>query len=157
MLKETGTVIAVDHDGLWVETLKQSTCAKCAVKSGCGQQLMSKLSPSSHSMTLVKAIFSEYSANDVWEEGDQVILGVNESALVLAALLAYGVPLVGLIVGALVGERFGFLQSNDMSSLFGAIVGLLCGGAVVKFHSRFVQDKSVFHAYVLGRAIGISQ
>lgn len=155
MLKETGTVIAIDRDGLWVETLKQSTCAKCAAKSGCGQQLMSKLAPS-HNMTFIKALYGPSVRDEIWREGDKVVLGVNENALVYAALLAYGLPIGFMLLGAFLGERFSFLQSNDVSSLVGALVGLLCGGIFVKFHSRFARDKSVFQAYVLGRVISVS-
>lgn len=55
MLYETGKVVAVDSDGLWLETLKKSTCAQCSAKAGCGQQLLAKSALSN--MTFIKALF----------------------------------------------------------------------------------------------------
>ena len=40
MLTETGRVVAVDDDGLWVETVRRSTCNACGVRQGCGHGLL---------------------------------------------------------------------------------------------------------------------
>ena len=42
MLTETGKVIAIEDDGLWVETLQLSACAQCAARQGCGQRVLAK-------------------------------------------------------------------------------------------------------------------
>ncbi len=153
MLKETGTVVAVDNDGLWVETMQQSTCAKCSAKQGCGQQLLNKLSPSQN-MTFIKALFTDSSRHHIWVSGDTAVLGVNEHALVFAALLAYGLPLAFMIAGIGVGGYWGGGLSNDLHTVSGALVGLIIGGVIVKLHGLFIRDDSVFQAYVLDKLIG---
>ncbi len=154
MLKETGTVVAVEEDGLWVETLKLSTCAKCAAKQGCGQRLLGSLSPASN-MTFIKAFFTESSRNDVWQTGDQVVLGVEENALVVAAILAYCVPLAGFLVGLFMAANvFG---TGDAGTAVGALLGLAGGGLLVKSYSRVARSKDVFQAYVLNKAIAVQE
>ena len=44
MLVETGRVVAVDPDGVWVETIRQSTCGSCAAQQGCGHSLLNRIS-----------------------------------------------------------------------------------------------------------------
>lgn len=55
VLYETGRVVAVDGDGLWLETLKKSTCGQCSARAGCGQQLLAKSALTN--MTFIKAFF----------------------------------------------------------------------------------------------------
>ena len=56
MLKESGKVVSIEDDGLWVETIQQSTCGSCRAKKGCGQQLLSKIGV--HSAN-IKAVFDK--------------------------------------------------------------------------------------------------
>ena len=42
MLVETGRVVAVEEDSLWVETIRQSTCGSCAAQKGCGHGLLNR-------------------------------------------------------------------------------------------------------------------
>lgn len=152
MLKETGTVVAVESDGLWVETLKQSACAKCSAKQGCGQQLMSRLSPAEN-MTYIKAIYTDTTKKQAWETGDQAVLAVEENALVFAALLSYGLPLLGMMAGILMGAKLGGALSNDLYTAFGALLGLLFGGGAVRLHSLYTKGKAVFQPHVIAKGI----
>ncbi len=154
MLKETGTVVAVEADGLWVETLKQSACAKCAAKQGCGQRLLGSLSPGSN-MTFIKALFTEVSREEKWLNGDQVVLGVEENALVLAAVLAYCVPLLGFMLGMLIAVHA--FDAGDVVAAIGAFVGLGVGAMLVKVYSLSARRKDVFQAYVLNKAIHLQE
>ena len=43
MISETGRIVAIETDGLWVETIQRSTCGSCAAEKGCGQSLMARL------------------------------------------------------------------------------------------------------------------
>jgi sigma-E factor negative regulatory protein RseC len=43
MILETGVVVAVESDGLWVETIQKSACEVCVAEKGCGQKFLSKL------------------------------------------------------------------------------------------------------------------
>lgn len=152
MLKETGRVVAVEKDGLWVETLKQSACGACAARHGCGQKLLMTPSKSSN-ITFIKALFEDQSSQQDWAVGDNAILGVSENALVWAALIAYGIPLLFLVIGAYGGTKLGSASSQELMSVVGAICGLLIGGLSVRIHQCFSQKKSFYQAYVVGKTL----
>lgn len=165
MLKESGRVVAIDKDGLWVETLKTSTCAKCVAKSGCGQNLAAKLIPSQN-MTLIKAFFKKSEdtnedgavghaeESERWQVGDTAIIGVAENALLSAALFAYGIPLALMIVGVLLSQLFPpSITPSDLQAALGAVIGLFAGGFFVKLWSRRRSDDGFFHAHVISHAI----
>ena len=43
MIVETGTVVAIESDGLWVETIQKTACEACVAQKGCGTRVLSKL------------------------------------------------------------------------------------------------------------------
>lgn len=57
--------------------------------------------------------------------GDAVTLHVSGSALLAAAAIAYGLPLAGLLAGALLGH---VLVPGDLGGVTTALVGLVGGG-----------------------------
>ena len=95
MLTENAKVVAIDDDGLWVETLKQSACGACSAKSGCGQHVLTKYLSE---MTCIKARFGGSPSRRIWKLGDEVEIGVEENAVAVSALLVYLLPLTCLIV-----------------------------------------------------------
>jgi len=42
-LMETGRVVAVEADAVWIEADRSSACGRCAARAGCGQGALSKL------------------------------------------------------------------------------------------------------------------
>lgn len=170
MLQETGRVVAIDEDGLWLETLKKSVCGQCAAKSGCGQQLLAKASASN--MTFVKALFPDYTSNssgtngrrielesnssridlsiapDKWKEGDIALVEIDEDVLVRAALIAYILPLLFMILTAWVSSMF---LSQDILIAIMAFLGLVFGGVIVSWLARNGNQRG-FHAQVVGKA-----
>lgn len=153
MLSEVGKVVAVEEDGLWVETHQQSACSQCRAKHGCGQKLLAG-GPSEQ--TLVKALFNAQSPNCIWTVGDAVQIGIEERALVTGAFIAYFLPLVAMVLLVLVGV--GFSVSDKVLPFF-AIAGLILGGCFVKLHSTKQREviagggASCYQAIVLGRSL----
>ena len=152
MITETGEVVAIEEDGLWVETLKQSACSQCAAKAGCGQKLLADKLPGAE-MTFIKALYSPTSRNESWHLGDKAVLGIEESALVKGALLAYLVPLVAMVLGASLAHQI-FL--SELLSVFGAVLGLLVGGLWVRHHSRQADSQSTYQPVVIAKVISNS-
>lgn len=58
--------------------------------------------------------------------GDNVVLGLDERALLRAAASLYGLPLAGLLAGSLLGAVLGG-SANDAAVLAGSISGLAAG------------------------------
>lgn len=123
MLSESGKVVGVDADGLWVETLNASACGQCRVRSGCGQKLLASFGGQS---TVVKALLQD-SDNEIWKLGDEVIIGLHEQALVLGALRVYMLPLALMIVAVGIAHTLSLSESAQI--IFG-LAGLLLGGCL---------------------------
>lgn len=93
MLIEKGKVIRLENKAAWVMTAHMSTCNACKAQAGCGQNLMNRLLGSSAD---IRARIDPAYADLV--VGDQVEIGIEEGAVVAASLLAYGLPLLSLIL-----------------------------------------------------------
>ena len=128
MIKESGRVVAVERDSLWVETVQQSSCNSCAAKSGCGQGLMAKWGlQSSHIRVLLAG-----RGNDAYPIGSRVEFGVPEAVVVNGSLLVYLLPLLGLVIGAGLGELW---SATESASLWSGLLGFVLAGTVVRWHA----------------------
>ena len=148
MIKESGQVIAIDEDGLWVETLKQSACASCAAKAGCGQNMMSRVLGESN-FTHIKADFRQSESFQEWQVGDEVEIGVTERALLLSSIFSYLFPLVGLFV--LLGVTVS-INENELLAVMSAFVGLVLGGFATNYITRFFNADD-FRPLYLGKKL----
>jgi len=148
MLKETGKVISIDADGLWVETLNASACGQCRARAGCGQKLLAGYGQSSSS---IKALFTSLPQTHIWQVGDSVEIGIDESTLVKSAMLAYILPLLFMVLGVILAHHF---FQTEFASVLGAASGLIVGGGCIaqvlkKNKACSVQGEHQFHAVVL--------
>jgi sigma-E factor negative regulatory protein RseC len=126
MILETGKVVAVESDGLWVETIQKSACEACVAEKGCGQKFLSKLAGKT---TSIRVLLNNHSRQH-FSVGQSVTIGIPEDVIVLASLLVYLLPIFGAVAGAaLVG-------GGDLQSIAGAFGGLLLGGWLVRLHSK---------------------
>ena len=97
MLTETGRVVALEEDGIWVETIRKSTCGTCAVRKGCGHGLLNRMTdgrtgyirvlPGSHPIDTIRV-------------NDQVLVGIPEEIILRGSFIAYVVPVLGMLLGA---------------------------------------------------------
>lgn len=147
MLTENARVVAIESDGLWVETLKQSACNACSAKSGCGQHLLGKYV---RDLTCIKARFLNNQHNASWKPGDEVKIAVEENALVANALLIYLLPLLCLLVLVILGHALALPEVLVALSGFG---GLLTGALLIKFFYPFLLKRKLrtLDVVVLGR------
>ena len=70
--------------------------------------------------------------------GDRVVIGIDEVALLQAALVVYGLPLLLLFMGAAIGE-FGFSAGEPVTVLcctLGLLIGILGSGWFSRCYSR---------------------
>ena len=127
-MTENGKVIAVKGEQVWISVERSSACGKCSAQSGCGQGLMSKILPTQN---LVFSIISQQSV----KEGDEVELGLDDSAVLGASWLLYGLPLSLMLVLALVAGAV--LQWSELAQVGAALFGLVLGFAGVSWYGRF--------------------
>jgi len=129
MVEEQAVVVGVDNEVAMLEVIRRAPCSLCGQTRGCGISLWGKLFR--HRPHIFRA------ANQVKARvGDLVIVGIEEQALLQGSLLAYGVPLVALMAGALLAMTFWVADGNrDAGAILGAVLGLVVGLVWVKGHA----------------------
>lgn len=145
MLIEQGTIVEIADSELVVQVIQQSTCGSCAAQKGCGQGVLAKYLSGSQ---FVRVTLKQRPATDFYV-GEQVELGVEESAMLRAAFLVYLVPLLLLIAGATLGNLI-----SEPFAIFMGLSGLVVGGIYVRKQSlRKVDDPRYSPVVVDDRAI----
>lgn len=66
--------------------------------------------------------------------GERVTLVLPETMLLLAAAIAYLIPILGLIAGALAARLL--VGADELAELIGAVLGLLAGMAAARLLAR---------------------
>lgn len=128
MLKETGRVVAVEPDALWVETIQQSTCGSCSAKSGCGQSLLSKLGVKP---TYIRVLLDGRDSNQYCID-QSVTIGIPNDVVVKSSLLIYLMPLLLMIVFS--GFAHTYIE-NELVSISTGLVALLIGGLLIRYYT----------------------
>lgn len=134
MITETGRVVAVESDCVWVETIRKSTCNSCSAQKACGHGLMNKVEAGR--LNHVRALLAGVPA-DQFAINDVVRISIPEQVLVQGALLVYLLPLMTLLGGGLFASHF---WGGDAIAAIGALLGLGIGFALVKWHSIYSHD-----------------
>ena len=124
MIEQTATVVSVESGYAWV--MPQQTaggCGGCASKKSC----TSSASPfdfmrkEPQKMRVLNPSYAR--------PGDVVVVGVQGEALVMYSLLAYMLPLLGMLVMAIMGRElaaFGGVTS-EVITVFSGLLGLVGG------------------------------
>ena len=127
MIVETGTVVAIESDGLWVETIQKTACEACVAQKGCGTRVLSKLTGKTNR---IRVLLGRHSAGAI-VIGQDVDIAIPEDVIVKGSLLVYLLPLICAVSGAWLAGAAG-----DIGSILGALCGLLAGGLMVNLHSK---------------------
>ena len=138
MLIETGRVVALEPDALWVETIRQSTCGSCAASKGCGHGLLNRIADGRTGY--VRVLFGATAAGRCAVD-DQVRIGIPEQVILRGSLIVYMLPLLCMLAGAAGADSL-WPASAELAAVGGALVGLLLGFALVRLHAwRHRQDR----------------
>ena len=127
MIVETGTVVAIESDSLWVETIQKTACEACVAQKGCGTRVLSKLTGKTNR---IRVLLGRHSAGAI-VIGQDVDIAIPEDVIVKGSLLVYLLPLICAVSGAWLAGAAG-----DIGSILGALCGLMAGGLMVNLHSK---------------------
>lgn len=142
MIEQTGKVVAVEGEFAWVATLRESACGKCQSSQTCGTGVISKLFNSArHDSKVVNRLGAQ--------QGDSVVIGIDEKTVIRSALIVYMLPLLTLIVAALVADTL--FQSSEWITALGGGLGLLSGLIFVRWFNQRIQHNPRYHAVLLRR------
>lgn len=129
-----GRVVKVKKGMAYVSTQRETGCSGCQTQKGCGTSVLAQLfSPKSTTPIQVINVLGA-------KVGDDVILSMDESHLIKHSLMGYGVPLLGLFVGAIlfqvVLDTLFQIPAEDGSAMLGGLIGLFLGWGVTKKYYR---------------------
>ncbi|HEC18098.1 MAG TPA: Fis family transcriptional regulator [Gammaproteobacteria bacterium] len=151
MIEEHAQVIALDeHDSVWVETQRRSACGQCAANKGCGTATLSKVLGNKRSR--VRTLNPRATPVMV---GDEVVIGINEQALVRGSLVLYMLPLLFLFVFAFLGELLSaqlLVTNPDILPIVLGFLGLLLGFVWVRGFTRRIANDPRYQPVLLRRA-----
>ena len=127
MITESGRVVAVSGNTVWVQTIRQSACQSCSARSGCGQRVLAAASGGRANQ--VQVLNSLHAG-----VGDDVTLGIAEQALLQASLLVYALPLLLMVAASMAASQL--VPGSDGVAIVAAGLGLGAGFLVAKLWQR---------------------
>ena len=122
MIENEAVVIRVEQQHAWVKIRPHTPCGSCDPETGCKTVAMTRLFRGD------KQDFCVSNPLDA-QPGDLVRVAVADGVLLKSAMLGYGLPLVGLLVGAAIGQLAYAQVLGDFSALLGAVLG--CAAAML--------------------------
>jgi sigma-E factor negative regulatory protein RseC len=93
IIEEPGVIVSLDGNYASVAPLSHTGCQSCASSGSCGTSLLAPLFGSKK-----RLLVAENTINA--RPGDEITIGLNRTALVVASLMVYLLPLVVLILAA---------------------------------------------------------
>jgi sigma-E factor negative regulatory protein RseC len=150
MIEQTATVVSVEHGYAWVmPQQKEGSCGACSSKSSCGasSSILDFRRGKSDSGTQKMRVLNPLYARP----GDQVIVGIQGDGLVVFSVLAYMLPLLGLILFAILGNAvFGWLGvQGEAGAILGGAAGLLGGLRFANMLAKHSLRSSAFQPVIL--------
>jgi len=142
VIEQRGKVVEVEDGLVWVSYVRQTACQSCKSESVCGNSYMEKWA--SGKITHIPALNSL-----TLKTGDEVVIGIDEHAVLKASVFVYAMPILFLLAGAVVGNS---LSANDLGSGVGGLLGLAAGFLGVHLHSLFHRHNSQYSPVVLREA-----
>jgi len=128
MLRESGRIVALESNAVWVETIRSSLCGSCAARAGCGHGVLAR---ASNSRGLIRAHESDSVAAVDCAVNDEVEIELPESAVLRGSLWLYGMPITAAIIGAVVGDRY-----SEYAAMLGFLAGLLAAFYTIRIWTR---------------------
>lgn len=124
MIETPARVTRTEGDGAWVISEAPSSCGACGGK-GCGSSVFNRLwhpdNPEFHVANPIGAL-----------PGDAVVVGLPEGSLLQASLWGYLAPLLGVLLGAGMGQWLGGPDYGEPAAALGGLMALLLAGLWLK-------------------------
>lgn len=154
MIEEHAQVIALEQNNdVWVETQRRSACGQCAANKGCGTATLAKVLGNKRSQ--VRTLNPNETTVVV---GDEVVIGIDEQALVRGSLAIYTLPLLSLFVFGLLGQVLStqlLMTNHDILPIVLGLSGLLLGFVWVRRFTRGIADDARYQPVLLRRVLPV--
>lgn len=137
MEKVTGKIVALHGRTATVLVKSASVCHRCAAGKGCGAGIFQSADKTRYMQIEIPDGMS-------FRQGDNVDLQIGVRHLLRAALLAYGLPLITMMITLLLLQIAG-LGTRDLIGIVAAGAGLLGGLAIGR---AFLRRESICDQFV---------
>jgi sigma-E factor negative regulatory protein RseC len=148
MIEETARIVRVDHEFAFVETQQRAPCGSCQSTGSCSTTVLAGLfKRRPNELKVLNAIDAK--------PGEQVVIGIQEGALVKISLLVYLIPLVGILAGAIIVQQtVGYLKLSmgELPQVVGGLLGLIGGLMLLQRFALKRDHDPGFQAVILRRA-----
>ena len=134
LITERARVLRVVDGVAWVQCESQAGCARCAAGQGCGGGLFAKLLRGR--LQELPVVLPHGRERDPLA-GEWLLIGLSTSAVQSASMLMYGLPLAGLLLGAVAGSA---LLANDLVALLGGMAGMVAGLLLARGRAGRIAD-----------------
>jgi len=131
LVEGIAVVISVDADIAWMEPEQTSSCGGCASAKACG------VKTGGLEGRLKARRFPMRNTADL-RVGERVVVGIPEDALLRASLVAYAIPLLGMVGGSMVVN---LTIGGDVATAIAAVVGLGLGILVARGRAKVLSAK----------------
>ncbi len=145
MIEEKAVVIKSEDGVAWVQTGRKTACGGCSLNKGCGVSVLERML--GERVMLLKAL-DPISTH----QGDEVVIGIRESALVKGSVVVYILPLLAMILFAMLGSTvvapwLGLPLEGTSIVMGGAGLGVGFWG--VSLFSRRIRQDSDYQPVIL--------
>jgi sigma-E factor negative regulatory protein RseC len=124
MIDVTGTIVGLDGEYAMIR-MDETGCGRCHEEGGCGGNNLGKMLCSTpQTFRVLNPARSPVGAH--------VTVSIAEGALRRTAMLAYGLPLLALFLGAFSG----LLLAGDVGAIAGSLFGLFGAWGAVRYTLR---------------------
>ncbi|MGB4467079.1 MAG: SoxR reducing system RseC family protein [Azovibrio sp.] len=134
--EQTGRVTGLEGEFALIQ-LEGGGCGRCHEQGGCGGQQLTQMFCSTPRQYRVRNPLGA-------RPGDQVSIILPAGALSRYATLAYGLPLLGLIGGAVLGQALG----GDSGALSGGLSGVVVAACLMRRRIRGMAGKMPGEPYI---------
>lgn len=147
MVEEKAVVVAIEDQAAWVETQRKAVCDACGVNKGCGTAVIARVLGNRRSRLKVS------NGGFALRVGDEVLIGLQEHALLRGSLIVYGLPLLLMIGAALTADytvlSWWGVRSDVLDSACGA-AGFAAGLLWLRRFSAHIADDPRYQPVILG-------
>lgn len=127
MIEKAARVVSVEGDRAVLTLQRQSACGSCQARKGCGSAALGSLFDRQDSVVALNTLNAQ--------TGDDVVIGIDDSALIGSAAQMYLVPLVLMILGAVASSAVLPFEA-DAAALPGALIGLFGGFILARRYGK---------------------
>jgi sigma-E factor negative regulatory protein RseC len=148
MIEETAKVVRVEGEYAFVETEQRASCGSCQSQGSCSTTVLAGLFK--RRKTHLKVTNTVYA-----KPGEQVVIGVQEQALLKISFLAYLLPIFSMILVAILSQTvvdYFTVSSGELPQVVGGLLGLIGGFFLLRFITQKKRHDPGYQAVILRHA-----